>query len=223
MAKTPYNPWRTGGMPWLNVAQIELVRDLLGPGLRIVVVVQGCRRRCPGCIAEGWLTFQTAQLCRPETLAELFIQAPGLEGLTFSGGEPMLQAAGLACLARAVRKQRNVNVICFTGYQLERLHKQPPGAGVGELLAETDVLIDGPYRKELDDNQGLRGSSNQRIHILTPALQPWADALARQPRKAEVRIENGVVTLIGVPPNHMVEAVEAALSHYHKEIKNERG
>jgi hypothetical protein len=31
-----------------------------------------------------------------------------------------------------------------------------------------DILIDGPYIESLNDDSGLRGSSNQRVHILKP-------------------------------------------------------
>lgn len=218
-----YNPWRAGGLPWLNVAQLELVRDLLGPGLRGVVLVQGCRRRCPGCIAEDWLPFKPAHLVRPEEVVDLLLRDVQMSGLTFSGGEPMLQAAGLAELVRLVRQQRGVNVICFSGYRLEQLRRQPPGPGVADLLGVIDVLIDGPYRHELDDDKGLRGSSNQRIHFLTPALEACAADFACMPRHAKIYIEDDVVTMIGVPPANMVQAVERALRKQRKEPDHEFG
>lgn len=211
-----YNPWRAGGLPWLNVAQIELVRDLLGPGLRGVVLVQGCRRRCPGCIAKDWLPFKPAHLVRPEKVVDLLLQDAELNGLTFSGGEPMLQAAGLTEVVMLARQRRALSVICFSGYRLEQLRRKPPGPGVADLLEVIDVLIDGPYHQELDDDKGLRGSSNQRIHFLTPALVSWAADFACRPRRAKIYIENDSVTMIGVPPANMVTTVECVL---HKQTK----
>lgn len=38
----------------------------------------------------------------------------------------MSQAAGLARLVRRARLLRDVSVVCFTGYRLERLRTRPP-------------------------------------------------------------------------------------------------
>ena len=57
----------------------------------------------------------------------------------------MAQATALAAVIRAARRKRDVTLICFTGYRLGELGRRPPDPGVGDLLAETDVLIDGRY------------------------------------------------------------------------------
>jgi len=36
---------------------------------------------------------------------------------------------------------------------------------VDEALTKCTVLIDGPYMHELNNGKGLRGSSNQQIHV----------------------------------------------------------
>ena len=46
---------------------------------------------------------------------------PDVRGLTFSGGEPMAQAAALARVAELAREQRDLSVVSFTGYRIERL------------------------------------------------------------------------------------------------------
>lgn len=220
LAKLGYDSWRSGGLPWLNVAKVEIVEGLLGPGLRGVVLVQGCLRRCPGCVAPEWQTRKSAQFIQPEALADHLLSVHGMSGLTFSGGEPMLQAAGLADLVRRVQSQREITVICFTGYWLESLRRRPPAPGVADLLAVTDVLIDGPYEEALNDDKGLRGSSNQRIHFLTPTLQSWAADFADRPRRAAVYVEDESIHLIGVPPLQMVEAVEQVLYQMRKEPRS---
>lgn len=137
------------------------------------------------------------------------LQDPNVEGFTFSGGEPMLQAAGLAILARAARQQRTLNMICFTGYTLSQLMQQPEGSPVYELLSELDVLIDGPYIAELDNNRGLRGSTNQNIHHLTDRLKGYD--FENGPRRAEIHIQEDYTMLVGVPPREVLQTVEQAL------------
>ncbi len=192
----------------LNVAATSAATRVLGPGLRAVVWVQGCFFRCPGCIAPDWIPLRPARLVKVEALVEELLANPALTGLTFSGGEPMLQAAGLARLARLARARRELNIICFTGFTLSLLKHTPPGPGVDELLEQVDVLIDGPYIEQLNDNRGLRGSSNQQIYYLTDRLR--GVDLQGSPRAAEVKIEDGAAVLIGVPPKGLGEAFNQA-------------
>jgi len=94
-----------------------------------------------------------------EQLMEIIMQDP-YANVTFSGGDPMYQAAGFAELARAIHQHTNKDIWCYTGFTFERLiHPEQR-----ELLNELDVLVDGPYIERLRDTQLLfRGSSNQRI------------------------------------------------------------
>jgi anaerobic ribonucleoside-triphosphate reductase activating protein len=201
--------WKNGGLPKLNVAAICGVTQTLGPGLRGVIWVQGCPFRCSGCIAPDWIPVQVAQLISPKDLAEQMLQRPEINGLTFSGGEPMRQAAGLAEVAKIVRRKRDFSIICFTGYTLAQLQKHPPGPGVPELLAELDVLIDGQYQALDNDNLGLRGSSNQQLHYLTSRHRK--DRLESQPRQVEFHFQQNYALLVGVPPIGVEQVFESVL------------
>jgi anaerobic ribonucleoside-triphosphate reductase activating protein len=143
----------------------------------------------------------------PEEILER-IDLEQISGLTFSGGEPMAQAAGLAALARLARRTKDLDLICFTGYRYEHLLRQPPNRGVAELLAQVDVLIDGPFIQHLADSQGLRGSSNQRIIHLTPRLQNYE--LETQQRRIELTISRGELAFIGIPTPGVLSALERA-------------
>ena len=142
----------------------------------------------------------------PADLATELLAHPGITGLTFSGGEPMAQAAGLAAVIGIAREQRDLSLICFTGYRLAELRDRPPGPGVAELLAQTDVLIDGRYVAANNDGRGLRGSSNQQVHMLTRRLADSAAGLAGGPRRAEIRLRDRSALLVGVPDQVVAEA-----------------
>jgi anaerobic ribonucleoside-triphosphate reductase activating protein len=191
-------------MDQLNIAAIAARTQALGPGLRSVVWVQGCPLNCPACLAPQWIPFVPAtQLTPEEAIAQLDLE--GITGLTFSGGEPMMQAAGLAELARLARQHKDLDVICFTGFRYERLLKHPPTPGVPDLLAQVDVLIDGPFVQSLHDSIGLRGSSNQRILHLTSRLK--GHDLESQTRKVEITITDGELGFIGIPTPAMLSAL----------------
>lgn len=193
----------------LNLAAFQAGVASLGPGRRAAIWVQGCPFHCTGCIAPEWIPQVPAHHVKIEELAAWVLNTPHLRGLTLSGGEPMLQAHALAALVRFVRLSRPVDVICFTGFTLETLAQNPPNPGVPALLAEVDVLIDGPYRQDLNDDRGLRGSSNQRIHYLTNRLRAFD--FENSPRQVEIKIQGGNVFLAGVPNRGVLSAFNQAL------------
>lgn len=195
----------------LNVAATCTGTRVLGPGWRSVVWVQGCPFRCRGCIAPEWIPERGArQVVVGELVGELLAD-PAVDGLTFSGGEPMSQAAGLAALARAARAQRDVSVVCFTGYTLSRLRAKPPNPGVDALLAQVDVLIDGQYVDAKNNGLGLRGSTNQRVHHLTERLAGSGYDFENQVRPAEIRVGDTAVTLVGVPAPGLLDRLDHVL------------
>jgi len=190
----------------LNLAAFCPQTSALGPGVRAALWVQGCPFRCQGCLAPDWLPFQPAHPVSPADLAETILASP-VTGLTLSGGEPMLQASALAELVTLVRSRRDVDVICFTGFLYQDLLSRPDAR---LLLAQVDLLIDGPYIPELNDGLGLRGSSNQVFHYLTPRLRGFY--LASLPRKLEVFLSDGQAFLVGIPPKTFGHAFNRALS-----------
>ncbi len=193
----------------INVAAVCRSTRSLGPGTRAVLWVQGCAFHCPNCIAPDWIPIRPARMARVDALVTELLGDPSVTGLTFSGGEPMLQAASLARLAWEARKMRSLDIICFSGFTLAHLRRNPPGPGVAELLDQVDVLIDGPYIDKLNDNQGMRGSSNQQVHYLTQRLA--GHDFSEKPRRVEIQIQHGEAMLVGVPPQQLKSLVNQAV------------
>ncbi|CBN54035.1 MULTISPECIES: 4Fe-4S single cluster domain-containing protein [Kamptonema] len=163
---------------YLNIMGYVDESEVNGPGCRAVIWVQGCLRECPGCFNTASWSFEMNQLMSIDTLAHKILSNPRHEGVTFSGGEPFWQAPALAQLARQV-KAAGLNVMSFTGFTLEQLHSPYAPAGVEDLLAELDILIDGPYIESLAVNRpdSLVSSSNQQVHVFNPELSDrltWA-------------------------------------------------
>ena len=209
------DPWEQGGLPYLNIAATVAGTQALGPGLRAVVWVQGCCFNCPGCISPEWIPKHLARVVRPEDLAVELMARTDIDGLTFSGGEPMLQAAGLARLVQTARMQRDLSVISFSGFTLEQLRqRQDKMPGVAEFLGEIDVLIDGLYVADQNDNQGMRGSANQRIHYLNGRLSDYA--FDKHARQSEIHIGDGYAFLVGVPATQVLVSFNQALAQAQK-------
>ncbi len=168
----------------------------LGPGVRFVLWVKGCDKHCPRCTSPDLRSSDGAKTATASELAEAVIAAAP-DGLTISGGEPMLQAAALAEMCRMVRKAMpGINIIVFTGRLLDEL----TSADQKDFLSQIDLLVDGEYVDELNDGVGLRGSSNQRLHFLTPALLPYEQELLFGQRRREIHLLNDYEILtIGIP------------------------
>lgn len=130
-----------------------------GPGFRTSIYCAGCRHKCPGCHNPQSWDFSGGREMSTEELMRIIVADP-YANVTFSGGDPMYQAAGFAELARAIHRRTNKDIWCFTGFRFEDLIQQDQR----ELLEQLDVLVDGPYVASLRDPDLLfRGSSNQRI------------------------------------------------------------
>ena len=93
---------------------------------------------------------------------------PLCHGVTYSGGEPFLQAEELFRLSQRLK---GYELAAYTGFTLEELLKD----GTQEqkkLLSVLDVLVDGPFilaERSLD--LSFRGSRNQRILNVPESLK----------------------------------------------------
>ncbi|MCI9044840.1 MAG: anaerobic ribonucleoside-triphosphate reductase activating protein [Peptococcaceae bacterium] len=152
-----------------------------GPGIRLTVFVQGCPHHCPGCHNQQTWDFAGGQPTTTEEIWQQIQQNPLLSGVTFSGGEPMAQAAALLPLAQLI-KQAGLELAIYTGYTFEQLLELPEPA-VRQLLELCDTLIDGPFilaQRNLELN--FRGSANQRILKVTESLAAGQPVLEQSER-----------------------------------------
>jgi anaerobic ribonucleoside-triphosphate reductase activating protein len=181
----------------LNLAAFLLSSRANGPGERAVIWVQGCPRcpPCPGCCNPQMQDpAAPAERVAVEELERRVAGVPGLAGVTLSGGEPFHQAGPLAELARRLRA-RGLSVVAFSGYAREELESGRGGDWLS-LLAETDLLVDGPFRRDLPAGGPLRSSANQRLHLLSGRIR--SAAVEHLPAEVEVLLDpSGDVVLTG--------------------------
>jgi anaerobic ribonucleoside-triphosphate reductase activating protein len=138
-----------------------------GPGLRYVIFTQGCLHCCPHCHNQAsWDINGGKEYSVKQVIRLIKQQKKKKRGVTFSGGEPFLQAAELAEVAAAAH-QKGWDVVTYTGFTHEEL-LESADEGVKALLAASDILIDGKYIHELRSmDLQFRGSENQRVIQLT--------------------------------------------------------
>jgi len=183
---------RSTSAEFLRLFRRESHCRVLGPSVRAVLWVQGCQLACPGCLVPNSWSRRGGERHTVSDLVDWVLAIEDIEGLTLSGGEPTEQTSALVELITRLREHRDLGVVCYTGHYLEELGADHP------LLRHVDLLIDGPYRKELHADLLWRGSSNQRLHWLTPRYR-------RPESDAGVGLEfcfqsDGRFTFAGVPP-----------------------
>lgn len=161
-------------MAFLNLAAIRECTESEGPGKRFAIWCQGCPRNCPGCCNEKMQEFSQRYIVDTKDVISLIKKSylhNKIEGVTFIGGEPMLQAEGFSEIAEWCH-QHDLSVISFTGYLYEEL-KEMNNYSIERLLKNLDILVDGPFiQDEFDTERDWIGSRNQKVYFFTDFYKP---------------------------------------------------
>lgn len=177
-----------------------------GPGKRTVLFLQGCPIHCPGCQSQQTWNPEGGQEWEVVALADELTRRGAETGeYTISGGEPFFQPEALLGLLKALRERGANHIIVYTGYELEVLASQnhPARPYLEEILPLVDVLVDGPFRAELDNPfLSYRGSSNQRAIDVPTSMAIGSTVLLEDwGQNPEIVAENGrLVIPIGLYP-----------------------
>lgn len=158
-----------------NPLQKDSVVD--GPGIRMVVWTQGCPHHCKNCHNPETHDYDKGFITDTNLIIDEINDSELQDGLTFSGGDPMIQP--LPCLEIAkYAKKIGLNVWCYTGFLFEQLLEIPDCV---EFLKYVDVLVDGPFVDSLKSYSAkYRGSKNQRIINVKPSLKKKKAVLVKE-------------------------------------------
>lgn len=139
-----------------------------GPGMRLVVFLQGCKWNCEGCHNPHLFPLDEGIEIEEVQLAKIILKKINSmhSGITFSGGDPILQNEALLKVIKYIRSRRpDINIWVYTGFLFEDINNLP-------LLKEIDVLVDGQFKlNEKDISLKFKGSANQRVIDIKKSLQ----------------------------------------------------
>jgi anaerobic ribonucleoside-triphosphate reductase activating protein len=179
----------------LNIHALEYCSRVNGPGCRFVVWFQGCSLGCPFCYNPETHSTAAGTAIKAQTIFEQVKSQPAIEGITFSGGEPLQQIPGLLGLSRQIHDYSNLSMLMFTGYTWEEISGNPQAV---EVVNYMDIVIAGRYHHQHRLASGLLGSTNKTIHFLTPRYNPSDLALIPG---CEIEItSDGTITVSGIDP-----------------------
>ncbi|HZJ84144.1 MAG TPA: pyruvate formate-lyase-activating protein [Syntrophomonadaceae bacterium] len=141
------------------VHSIDTFSTLDGPGIRTLIFLQGCHLRCKYCHNPDAWAIKSAK-ARTYTVAELmqiimrakpyFTASNG--GITFSGGEPLLQAPFVKKVFQECR-ENNIH----TAFDSSLYVKSPL---LEEVLAYTDLVLADIKHMDPSNSQKLTGLDN---------------------------------------------------------------
>lgn len=135
-----------------------------GEGIRTVIWTQGCPHHCLGCHNPETHDPLGGAEVPLEEVYKIIDTLENQTGITFSGGDPFMQAGACAKIAKYAKK-KGYNIWSYTGYTFEELLKlSKTKKDIRDFLEQVDVLVDGRFvlsKKSLDVL--FRGSTNQRI------------------------------------------------------------
>ncbi len=141
-----------------------------GDGLRITLWVSGCSHACPECQNPQTWDPESGVPFDDDARKELFdlLGRDYISGLTLTGGDPLFPGNRddiLTLLKEFKDAFPKKNVWLYTGYLWEEIRDL-------ELMKYIDVVVDGPFEKDLKDvTLCWKGSSNQRVIDVKPSLE----------------------------------------------------
>lgn len=180
----------------LNVSMIVRDCTVLGPGRRYVIWLQGCLFNCHNCSSPEFKPLREAKLMTVESVLNDILNRDYLDGITISGGEPFLQSEALFKLVKSIRIRSKLNIILYTGYNLKDLKWH----SAQMILENIDVLIAGKYVDHLNNNRGLRGSTNQQIYFLTDELKRFEEDFYNRNRNYSIYFKDEQIIIVGLMP-----------------------
>lgn len=142
----------------LNIHSVESLGTYDGPGIRLVLFLQGCNFRCLYCANPDTIEFRE---CKRYSVEEILHMAHNQKpffgdkgGITASGGEPLNQAKDLTELFKAL-KTEGFNTCLDTNGNIFNEH-------VEELIIYTDLVLLDIKEFDNDAHRILTKSDNYR-------------------------------------------------------------
>lgn len=154
-------------MRYHNITKDDMLN---GDGLRVVLWLSGCEHGCPGCQNPITWDLNSGLIFDGDAWSEIkeLLEKDYISGLTLSGGDPLhhMNREDVLELCKMTKHFfPNKTIWLYTGYLWEEIEHL-------EILDYIDVLVDGPFKKELADvTYHWAGSTNQRVIDVQESLK----------------------------------------------------
>ena len=157
--------------------------------------MSGCPFRCEGCIVEH---LQNPKIGREyeNFYKEIEPFLEKVDGITFSGGEPLFQAKELLSFLNKLPK--NLDKMLFTGFYKDELDEVQL-----KCFNKFDLVVEGRFEREKQGNFLYRGSSNQIFSSPSGKYKAILEKLYTLPSAGiEVVVKDNEFVFYGIPTNN---------------------
>lgn len=150
----------------INESLIESVGD--GAGFRLVLFTCGCPHRRKNCQNKEMWNIKNGINYDVKDIYEYLneeINNGYFDGITFSGGDQLIQNTELNNLIKLIKENHsNLNIWVYTGYLYEDIADKP-------VIKNIDVLVYGKFIEEMQyPKKEYRGPYNQRVLYLQDGM-----------------------------------------------------
>jgi len=158
----------------LNVHSFESLGTYDGPGIRLVIFLQGCAFKCLYCANPDTISFKGGT---PTSIEEIMKKARNQRpffgkqgGVTISGGEPLWQASELKVLFKQLKEEGFNTCIDSNGNLLSD--------DVKELIQHTDLVLLDIKHIDSEWHQKITGKDNEMTlkfakHLRDENVKVW--------------------------------------------------
>lgn len=176
----------------LNVYNIAKSNYVNGNGNRYVIWLQGCNLGCKHCWNKQTWSFNENRIISINEIFQDIQNQKNLDGLTFTGGEPLLQFEGVFNLAKIIKSETNLSVQIFSGLT----YKEIKYSQKSQILKYADVLV-------LNRFEPSKVNNGQEVVLLNK--ENWV--FDNTSVEAEID-ENGIIHLTGYPTDALIDSFQ---------------
>ena len=198
----------------LRIGKCMVSTEVNGPGKRFVIWLQGCRFGCKGCYNPEFWDESGGTLTSVDDIMTRINLTDRIEGVTFTGGEPLLQSEVLLQLVNHI-KSKGLSSVCYTGYRMSNiLNDEIPYAK--DFIEKIDVLIDGLFDEKEKAPLPWRGSRNQRVHFLSERYKHLEPLILKEGmREVELQIGKEGLNITGFFDMEMWKKLKEKMNKKH--------
>lgn len=152
-------------MNYIKYIPMDLVN---GPGVRCTLFLSGCSHNCKGCYNQKAMNpsagHEFTQELYDRIMSDLKSEKHPLQGISFSGGDPMHPAniQGVIHIAKKIRREcPDKDIWLWTGFTEAEIRRDGMRE---ELFRLCSVVVDGKFEEDKKDlSLQYCGSTNQRV------------------------------------------------------------
>lgn len=217
-----------------KIHSIETFGTVDGPGIRYVIFTQGCQLRCKYCHnPDTWDCNLGKEYTTEDIVKDVCKYKRYIEGVTVSGGEPLLQIDFLTQLFKEIKKENLTTCIDTNGAVFDK-NNTSFMEKLDTLLSVTDLVLLDIKHIDDDSHKKLTGKSNKNIlefakylsqknidvwlrYVLVPTINDDINTMQRWKKFANT-LEN--VKKIEVLPYHKLAINKYASMNMKYELEN---